>query len=228
MVARRGRSGVLICDRNGRIPELDTAARRSILNELPDSMSGFPKNDVTLLLEAVAQGEEFAAEKLMPLVYDELRALAAARMASESAGHTLQPTALVHEAWLRLSGSGERSWNDRAHFFRVAALAMRRILVDHARQKARLKRGENPVRAEDIELLDLTTLPPDERVLLVDQALERLERIDPEAAQVVTLKVFANYTTREIAGILDVGERTIERRWTYARARLMQMLQEAK
>jgi RNA polymerase sigma factor (TIGR02999 family) len=191
-------------------------------------MAGFPKNDVTLLLEAVARGEELASEKLMPLVYDELRALAAARMASEAAGHTLQPTALVHEAWLRLSGSGERSWNDRAHFFRVAAMAMRRILVDHARQKARIKRGENPVRAEDIELLDLTTVPPDERVLLVDQALERLERIDPEAAQVVTLKFFANYTTREIAGILDVGERTIERRWTYARARLMQMLQEAK
>jgi RNA polymerase sigma factor (TIGR02999 family) len=198
-----------------------------MLNELPDSMSAFSKDDVTLLLEAVAQGEEFAAEKLMPLVYEELRALAAARMATESAGHTLQPTALVHEAWLRLSGSGERSWNDRAHFFRVAAMAMRRILVDHARQKARLKRGGDSVRAEDIDILDLAAVPPDERILLVDQALERLERIDPEGAQIVTLKFFANYTTREIAGILDVGERTIERRWTYARARLMQMLQEA-
>ena len=191
-------------------------------------MSGFPKNEVTILLEAVAHGEALASEKLMPLVYDELRALAAARMASESAGHTLQPTALVHEAWLRLSESGERNWNDRAHFFRVAALAMRRILVDHARHKARLKRGENPVRVEDIDILDLAIVPPDERVLLVDQALERLERIDPQSAQIVSLKFFANYTTREIAGILDMKERTIERRWTYARARLMQMLQETK
>ena len=207
-------------------PELDTTVRQAILNELLSMSSASPKDDVTLLLEAVAQGEEFAAEKLMPLVYDELRALAAARMASESAGHTLQPTALVHEAWLRLSGSGERSWNDRAHFFRVAAMAMRRILVDHARQKARLKRGGNPVRVEDIDTIDPAAASPDERVLLIDQALERLERIDPEGAQVVTLKFFANYTTREIAGILDVGERTIERRWTYARARLMQMLQE--
>jgi RNA polymerase sigma factor (TIGR02999 family) len=187
-----------------------------------------PQNDVTLLLEAVAQGEKLAAEKLMPLVYDELRALAAARMASESAGHTLQPTALVHEAWLRLSGPGERRWNDRAHFFRVAAMAMRRILVDHARQKARLKRGGNLLRLEDIDTLDLAAVPTDERVLLVDQALERLERVDPESAQIVTLKFFANYTTREIAGILGVAERTIERRWTYARARLMKMLEEAR
>jgi len=189
-------------------------------------MSDISKNDVTLLLEAVAQGESLAAEKLMPLVYDELRELAAARMASESAGHTLQATALVHEAWLRLSRSGERNWNNRAHFFRVAALAMRRILVDHARQKARIKRGDNPVRIEDIDTLDLAAVSPDERVLLVDHALEHLERIDPQGAQIVSLKFFANYTTQEIAGILGMGERTVERRWTYARARLMQMLQE--
>jgi len=191
-------------------------------------MSVFPDDDVTLLLEAIAQEEGFATEQLMPLLYDELRELAATRMAKEAAGHTLQPTALVHEAWLRLSGSGQQRWNDRAHFLGVAAMAMRRILVDHARQKARLKRGGNPVRVEDIETPDLAAVSPDERVLLVDQALERLEQIDPESAQLVTLKFFANYTTREIAGILDVGERTVERRWTYARNRLMQMLQEAQ
>jgi RNA polymerase sigma factor (TIGR02999 family) len=200
---------------------------RAILSELPDPMSAVPKNDVTLLLEAVAQGEAFATEQLMPLVYDELRALAAARMAKEAAGHTLQPTALVHEAWLKLSGSGEQRWNDRAHFLGFAAIAMRRILVDDARKKARIKRGKNPVRVEEIETPDLALVEPDERVLLVDQALERLERIDPESAQIVTLKFFANYTTREIAGILNVGERTVERRWTYARNRLMQMVQEA-
>jgi RNA polymerase sigma factor (TIGR02999 family) len=189
-------------------------------------MSDFPKDDVTLLLEAVAQEEEFSAEKLMPLVYHELRALAATRMAAESEEHTLQPTALVHEAWLKISKSGERRWNDRSHFFRVAAIAMRRILVDHARQKARLKRGGNPVRVEDLNTRDFAGISPDERILLIDQALERLEQVDPKGAQVVTLKFFANYTTHEIAGILEVGERTIERRWTYARVRLMQMLQE--
>ena len=188
--------------------------------------SGSPQNDVTLLLEAVARGEAMASERLLPLVYEELRGLAAARMASESAGHTLQPTALVHEAWLRLSGAGERRWQDRAHFFRVAAMAMRRILVDHARQKARLKRGANPARI-DLGDIDLATTAPDERVLLVDQALTRLEQLDPEGARVVTLKFFGNYTTPEIAGILGVGERTVERRWNYARARLMQLIKES-
>jgi RNA polymerase sigma factor (TIGR02999 family) len=184
------------------------------------------RNDVTLLLEAVARGEATAGEKLLPLVYEELRGLAAARMASESAGHTLQPTALVHEAWLRLAGSGERRWQDRAHFFRVAAMAMRRILVDHARQKHRLKRGGNPVRV-DLADIDLAVSSPDERVLLVDQALDRLEQLDPEGARVVTLKFFGNYTTAEIAGILGVGERTVERQWTYARARLMHLIKES-
>ncbi len=187
-----------------------------------------PRNDVTLLLEAVARGEAMASERLMPLVYDELRGLAAARMTAESAGHTLQPTALVHEAWLRLAGPGERRWQDRAHFFRVAAMAMRRVLVDHARQKARLKRGGNPVRIGLADLdLDLAAAAPDERVLLVDQALTRLEQLDPEGARVVTLKFFGHHTVGEIAGILDVGERTVERRWTYARARLMQLIKES-
>ena len=184
-------------------------------------------NDVTLLLEAVARGEAMAGEKLLPLVYDELRGLAAARMASESAGHTLQPTALVHEAWLRLSGPGERRWQDRAHFFRVAAMAMRRILVDHARQKSRIKRGGNPVRV-DLADIDLAVSSPDERVLLVDQALDRLEQLDPAGARVVTMKFFGNYTTAEIAGILGVGERTVERQWTYARARLMNLIKESQ
>jgi RNA polymerase sigma factor (TIGR02999 family) len=190
-------------------------------------MSSDPlRNDVTLLLEAVARGEAVAGEKLLPLVYDELRGLAAARMASESAGHTLQPTALVHEAWLRLAGPGERRWQDRAHFFRVAAMAMRRILVDHARQKARIKRGGNPVRI-DLTDLHLAAANPDERVLLVDDALIRLEQLDPDSARVVTLKFFGNYTTSEIAGILGVGERTVERQWTYARARLMQLIKDS-
>lgn len=191
-------------------------------------MSSDPlSNDVTLLLEAVARGEAVAGEKLLPLVYEELRGLAAARMASESAGHTLQPTALVHEAWLRLSGPGERRWQDRAHFFRVAAMAMRRILVDHARQKARLKRGAKAVHI-DLADIDLAGASPDEHVLLVDEALTRLEQLDPEGARVVTLKFFGNYTTSEIAGILGLGERTVKRQWAYARAQMLHLIQESQ
>ncbi|HEY0946633.1 MAG TPA: ECF-type sigma factor [Opitutaceae bacterium] len=183
-------------------------------------------HDVTLLLEAAGRGDAMAGAQLLPLVYDELRRLASIRMADEAAGHTLQPTALVHEAWLRLAGSGDRRWQDRAHFFRVAALAMRRILVEHARRRAREKRGANPERVnlDDVTLFSADT---DERVLLVDQALERLEQLDPEAARVVTLKFFGNYTTHEIAAILDSSERSIERQWTHARARLMRLIREA-
>lgn len=183
-------------------------------------------HEVTLLLEAAKRGDATAGARLLPLVYDELRHLAAARMASEAAGHTLQPTALVHEAWLRLAGSGDRRWQDRAHFFRVAALAMRRILVEHARRKAREKRGANPERVS-LDELNLFATDADERVLLVDQALERLEQVDPEAARVVTLKFFGNYTTREIAGMLELSERSVERQWTHARARLMRLIREA-
>lgn len=210
------------------ISSLDDGTDAPMVRKAPAPMpSEFGRNDVTLLLEAVARGEPMAGEKLMPLVYEELRELAAARMSAESVGHTLQPTALVHEAWLRLSGPGERRWQDRAHFFRVAAMAMRRILVDHARQKARIKRGGNPVRI-DIADIDLAASAPDERVLLVDHALTRLEQLDPDGARVVTLKFFGNYTTSEIAGILGVGERTVERQWTYARARLMQLIKESR
>ncbi len=210
---------------NARLPDWQTTVTRHNVGLAPMPPDS-PSHDVTLLLEAVASGEAMAGEKLLPLVYEELRGLAAARMASESAGHTLQPTALVHEAWLRLCRSDERRWQDRAHFFRVAAIAMRRILVDHARKKDRLKRGGNPVRLR-IDDLDLAAVDPDERVLLVDQALTRLEQLDPEGARVVTLKFFGDYTTPKIAGILGVGERTIERRWTYARARLMQLIRES-
>lgn len=185
-------------------------------------------NDVTLVLEAAGQGDAQAGARLLPLVYEELRRLAAARMAGEAAGHTLQPTALVHEAWLRLAGTGDCRWQDRAHFFRVAALAMRRILVDHARRKAREKRGAKPelVNLDHVDV-DLFATDADDRVLLVDHALERLEQIDPGAACIVTLKFFGNYTSREIAGLLELSERSVERQWTHARARLMRLIQDA-
>lgn len=189
--------------------------------------SDTPDHDVTLLLDAVGRGDAAAGEELLPLVYDELRRLAAARMARESAGHTLQPTALVHEAWLRLSASGEegRRWKDRAHFFRVAALAMRRILVDRARRVTAEKRG---ARAEHVsfDALDLAATDSDERVVLIDEALGRLEQEDAATARVVTLRFFGGFTQREIAESLGVTERTVERHWSYARARLMELVQE--
>jgi RNA polymerase sigma factor (TIGR02999 family) len=183
-------------------------------------------HDVTLLLEAAGRGDAAAGAQLLPLVYNELRRLAAIRMAREADGHTLQPTALVHEAWLRLAGSGDRHWQNRAHFFRVAALAMRRILVEHARRRAREKRGANPERI-NLDNVTLFAADQDERVLLVDQALERLEQLDADAARVVTLKFFGNYTTQEIAEILDSSPRSIERQWTHARARLMRLIRES-
>lgn len=181
--------------------------------------------DTTLLLGSLASGEPAEGAVWLPLVYEELRDLAASRMAREDDGHTLQPTALVHEAWLRLSKHGDRPWRDRAHFFRVAARAMRRVLVEHARSKARLKRGGHltPLTLDEATLQATT---PDERILLVDHALGRLEAVDPEAAQIVTLKFFAGYTTAEIAEILDSSGRSVERIWTHARARLMQLIRE--
>ena len=184
-------------------------------------------NDVTLLLEAVGRGEGAASEELLPLVYDELRSLAAARLSSEEARQTLQPTALVHEAWLRLVKGEERTWNNRQHFFRVAAMAMRRILVDRARHKSSLKAGSKAEHL-NIEDLELSATAPDERILLIDEALTRLEIEDPEHARIVTLKFFGGFTNREIAENLGVAERTIERQWAYARAYLFKMIQSAE
>lgn len=159
------------------------------------------------------------------MLYDELRNLAAGYMSRENAGQTLQATALVHEAWLRLSKEDARMWSDRAHFFRAAAQAMRYILVDRARAKASAKRG---AKAEtlDIQTLDLAEATMDERVLLVDDALHRLEKENPESARVISLKFFGGLTEKEIAAMDGVDERTIRRRWAFARTRLFQMLRE--
>ncbi len=183
-------------------------------------------SDITLLLESVNRGEPAASAELLPLVYDELRHLAAARMARESAGHTLQPTALVHEAWMRLVKPGDRHWNNRSHFFRAAAQAMRRILVDRARLKSSIKRGANPERL-NLDDLALAATTPDDRVVLVDEAIGHLEQQDPDSARIVTLKFFGGFTNREIAETLGVTERTIERQWAYARACLLALMQDA-
>jgi RNA polymerase sigma factor (TIGR02999 family) len=176
--------------------------------------------DVTLILQAIEKGEEKASEELLPLVYDELRRLAAARMAKEAAGQTLQPTALVHEAWLRLVGDGDRSWQNRAHFFGAAAEAMRRILIERARRKSRVKRGSGraPINIDDLQLAAPT---PDEKVLLVDEALKRLEAEHPKIARIVMLKFFGGMTNQEVAKAMGVTERTVLNHWAYAKAWLL-------
>jgi len=188
-------------------------------------MVGATMSDLTLILDAACRSESAASEDLLPLVYDELRRLAAAQMAREAAGQTLQPTALVHEAWLRLVREEGRTWRNRAHFFRAAALAMRRILVDRARHKSSLKCGVGRERVP-LEEVDLAAATADDRVLLVDQSLERLEQEDPESARLITLKFFGGLTNKEAAGVLDVTERSVERQWAYAKACLFELMQQ--
>ena len=182
-------------------------------------------SDVTQILERVEQGDPKAAEQLLPLVYDELRKLAAHQMARQPPGQTLQPTALVHEAWLRLVRAEEQTWANRAHFFVAAAEAMRRILVENARRKARLKRGGGQERL-NIDDLELAATPPDDKVLLIDEALERLQAEDPDTARVVVLKFFGGLTNQEVATSLGVTERTVERDWAFARAWLFRAIRK--
>lgn len=179
--------------------------------------------DVTLMLAAISQGESQASEELLPLVYSELRNLATARMLRESAGHTLQPTALVHEAWLRMVGEGGRSWKNRAYFFAAASEAMRRILIEHARRKSRLKHGGGQQRL-NIEDLELAECVPDEKNLLVDEALTRLESQHPERARVVVMKYFGGMTNQQVAEALNVSERTVDRHWVCAKTWLYKEL----
>ena len=180
-------------------------------------------NELTQVLQAIRRGDGQASSELLPLVYHELRQLALARMAQESAGQTLQATALVHEAWLRMVGAGDRTWQNRAHFFGAAAEAMRRILVENARRKSRLKRGGGQARV-DIDAIDVAAASPDEKVLLMDEALEQLQAQDPEKARIVVMKFFGGMTNQEVAENLGVTERTVERQWAYAKAWLFQKI----
>jgi RNA polymerase sigma factor (TIGR02999 family) len=179
--------------------------------------------EITLMLQAIRRGDGHSSEELLPLVYNELRHLAAARMAQEAAGQTLQATALVHEAWLRMVGDGDHGWQNRAHFFGAAAEAMRRILVENARRKSRLKRGGGQIKV-DIDDLDLAAATPNEKVLLINEALDRLRTEDPEKARIVVMKFFGGLTNQEVAENLDVTERTVERHWAYAKAWLFQSI----
>jgi RNA polymerase sigma factor (TIGR02999 family) len=172
--------------------------------------------DVTRILSANEQGDQLAAEQLLPIVYEELRSLAAKKLARESPGQTLQATALVHEVYLRLVGSGDTGWNSRGHFFAAAAEAMRRILVEKARRKKTLRHGGNSRRV-DLDEIDLAVDTPSENLLALDVALEGLTKVDPVAARLVHLRYFAGLTMAEAAEVLNLPLRTAERNWTYAR-----------
>jgi len=175
-------------------------------------------SEVTRILGAIEHGEQHAAEQLLPLVYEELRRLALEKMAHEKPGQTLQATALVHEAYLRLVGPGEeRHWDSRGHFFAAAALAMRRILVEQARRKQRVRHGGGRKRI-DLDEACSVALPPDDNLLALDEALNRLAERDPVRAQLVTLHFFAGLTMSEAAQILGISLSTAERNWRFARA----------
>jgi RNA polymerase sigma factor (TIGR02999 family) len=173
-------------------------------------------SDVTQILDRVHQGDPKAAEELLPLVYDELRKLAAHRMAGESADQTLQPTALVHEAWLRLVGSGHEKWNSRGHFFSAAAEAMRRILIEAARRKHSQRRGGGWERV-DLDDSQLLLERPADEILAVDEALDKLAKEDPLAAELVKLRYFMGMALPEAAQALEISPRTADRLWAYAR-----------
>lgn len=174
-------------------------------------------NDVTRILNSI-EGDPSAARELLPLVYDELRRLAAQKLADERAGQTLQPTALVHEAYLRLVGDGEGpAWNSRGHFFAAAAESMRRILIENARRKHSLKRGGGQVRI-DFDDAQLVSGEPREDVLALDEALQRLAAVDRQAADLVQLRYFGGLTLPEAAEALALSPRTAGRIWTWARA----------
>ena len=179
-------------------------------------------HDLTLLLTAAAGGDRRAAADLLPLMYAELRSLAAAKMAAEAGGQTLQATALVHEAYLRIIGTQDpQAWDGRGHFFAAAAEAMRRILVDNARRKKRLRHGGDRKR-EELDLLPIEAPLPREDLLALDAALDKLRQTDGTAAELVQLRYFAGLTNLQAAEILNLSPRTAERAWAYARAFLKQ------
>jgi RNA polymerase sigma factor (TIGR02999 family) len=184
-------------------------------------------SDVTCILSAIEHGDPKAAEQLLPLVYEELRRLAAARMANEPPGQTLQPTALVHEAYLRLVGDPARKWDGRAHFFGAAAEAMRRILIDRARRKRAVRHGGNFERV-DLQDIEAVAATEPEELLEVDEALAKFAAQDPHKAELVKLRYFAGLTIEEAAEVLGISAPTAKRWWAYSRAWLYNELGQQK
>ena len=183
---------------------------------------GEQSGDATLLMKAAAQGDRAAADRLLPLVYAQLRQSAQASLANERAGHTLSATALVHEAYLRLVGPREVPWAGRGHFYAAAAEAMRRVLLDHAKSRGREKRGglggKPAGRVDFASVAELAALPDSQQIVSFDSALRRLEAESPDAARVVELRFFAGLSVEQAAMAIGVSERTVNRHWTFARA----------
>lgn len=177
----------------------------------------------THLLRAAAEGDQQASQDLLPLVYSQLRAIAAQRMKLERPDHTLQPTALVHEAFLKLVGPRSTPWAGEGHFFAAAADAMRQILLDHAKSKSRQKRGGKGTR-EALNLADVAAIENSDEILALDEALCRLEQQEPEVGRVVRLRFFAGLSIDQIAELLQIAPRTVDRRWQFARAWLFREL----
>lgn len=181
-------------------------------------------SDVTHILIAIEQGNAKASEELLPLVYNELRRMAAHKMSSERPGHTLQPTALVHEAWLKLVDSPNQSWQNRAHFFGAAAEAMRRILIARARRKQTQRRGAHAEHL-DVDKLEIASPAPDDQLLALNDALDRFSRLEPQQAELVKLRYFVGLKIEEAADVLGISKATAKRWWAYARAWLFQDIQ---
>jgi RNA polymerase sigma factor (TIGR02999 family) len=200
------------------MPPTETLDPRPAAQHAQSTMDG-----VTFWLEAFHEGDPQAAEKLLPLVYEELRRLAASKMAGQPPGQTLQATALVHEAWLRLAGE-RHDWRDRRHFFAAAAECMRRVLVDRARSKGRLKRGEGAAHLP-LEALDVAVDSPPEALLAVHDALDALAAEDAVKAELIKLRFFVGLRIPEAAEVLGISATTAKRHWTFARAWLFERLQ---
>lgn len=185
-----------------------------------------PGSTVTRLLQAAAAGDSSAHDQLLALVYEQLRAIARQRMAGERRGHTLQATALVHEAYIRLLGKTDVPWTGRGHFFRAAAEAMRRILVDHARSRNAEKRGGGRAALEIMNVADLAASENSSGILALDDAISRLEKVDEQAAVVVRLRFYAGLDVETVGGALEVSARTVRRDWAFARGWLREALEQ--
>ncbi len=183
--------------------------------------------EITRILQSLERGEAQAANELLPFVYEELRKLAAYKLSLQPPGQTLQATALVHEAYLRLVGGEDKRWESRRHFFSAAAEAMRHILIDRARRRLRVRHGE---KAEQVPLdeVEITAPAKDEIVLQLDEALEALAKTSPEQAEIVKLRFFAGFTEPQIAEILNLSERSVQRQWSYAKAWLFERIEAMK
>ena len=181
-------------------------------------------SEVTRILTAIEQGDAKSSEELLPVVYNELRRMAAHKMANEPAGHTLQPTALVHEAWLQLVSPTAQSWQNRAHFFGAAAEAMRRLLIARARRKGRQRRGSGAAHL-DVDEVEIASPAPDDQLLALNDALDRFAALEPQQAELVKLRYFVGMKIPEAAEVLGISEATAKRWWAYARAWLFNEIQ---